>query len=271
MVASRLTIRAFARYVAGMTTYLTTPQGRHIAYVRTPGKEPGVVFLGGFRSDMTGSKALHLQAWAEAAGRAFLRFDYSGHGASRGDFADGAISDWREDALAVVETLTDGPQVLVGSSMGGWIALLLARDMAEKVGGLVGIAAAPDFTSMMWEEEFSPTERRRLMETGVVLRPSDYSDEPYPITRRLIEDGKANLVMDRPLRLPMPVRLLQGTADTDVPPSVALRLLDHISSPDLRLTLVRDADHRFSTPACLALIVETVEAVLAASHHRSEP
>ena len=253
-----------------MTTYLTTPQGRHIAYVRTPGKEPGVVFLGGFRSDMTGSKALHLQAWAEAAGRAFLRFDYSGHGASRGDFADGSITDWREDALAVIDRLTDGPQVLVGSSMGGWIGLLLARDLSDKVAGLVGIAAAPDFTQTMWEEEFSLADRTQMMETGIVLRPSDYSDEPYPITRRLIEDGKANLVMDRPLHLPMPVRLLQGTADTDVPPSVALRLLDHVSSPDLRLTLVRDADHRFSTPACLALIVETVEAVLAAIHHPSQ-
>jgi pimeloyl-ACP methyl ester carboxylesterase len=247
-----------------MTTYLTTPQGRHIAYVRTPGKEPGVVFLGGFRSDMSGSKALHLQAWAEATGRAFLRFDYSGHGQSRGAFAEGAISDWREDAAAVIETLTEGPQVLVGSSMGGWIALLLARQMPERVAGLVGIAAAPAFTERMWEDEFSLADRTRLMEDGVVLRPSDYSDEPYPITRRLIEDGKANLVLEGPLNLPVPVRLLQGTADTDVPPAVALRLLDHASSPDLRLTLVRDADHRFSSPTCLALIVDTVEAVLAA-------
>jgi pimeloyl-ACP methyl ester carboxylesterase len=254
-----------------MTTYLTTPQGRHIAYVRTPGKEPGVVFLGGFRSDMTGSKALHLQAWAETTGRAFLRLDYSGHGASLGAFVDGAISDWREDAAAMIETLTDGPQVLVGSSMGGWIALLLARQMPERVAGLVGIAAAPDFTERIWEDEFSLAERTRLLEEGVVLRPSDYSAEPYPITRRLIEDGKANLVLDGPLHLPLPVRLLQGTADTDVQPAVALRLLDHISSPDLRLTLVRDADHRFSSPACLALITETVEAVLAARHLSIEP
>jgi pimeloyl-ACP methyl ester carboxylesterase len=253
-----------------MTKYLTTPQGRHLAYVRTPGKEPGVVFLGGFRSDMTGSKALHLQAWAEATGRAFLRFDYSGHGASRGAFTDGAISDWREDAAAVIETLTEGPQVLVGSSMGGWIGLLLARDMAERVAGLVGIVAAPDFTETMWNTEFTLAERTRLLEEGVVLRPSDYADEPYPITRRLIEDGKANLVLDGPLHLPMPVRLLQGTADTDVPPLVALRLLDHIASPDLRLTLVKDADHRFSSLPCLALIVETVEAVLATRHHLVE-
>jgi pimeloyl-ACP methyl ester carboxylesterase len=266
----RLTLVRRAPYIAGMTTYLTTPQGRHIAYSRTSGKEPGVVFLGGFRSDMTGSKAMHLQAWADATGRAFLRFDYSGHGASRGAFTDGAISDWREDAVAVIETLTEGPQVLVGSSMGGWIGLLLARDLTDRVAGLVGIAAAPDFTEAMWDEEFSPAERTRLMDEGVVLRPSDYSDEPYPITRRLIEDGKVNLVLDGPLHLPMPVRLLQGTADTDVPPAVALRLLNHISSPDLRLTLVRDADHRFSTPACLALIVDTVEEVLATRHHLAE-
>ena len=261
-VAGGLTLARLATYIAGMTTYLTTTQGRHIAYHRTEGRGPGVVFLGGFRSDMTGSKAQHLQAWAEATGRAFLRFDYSGHGASRGDFVDGAISDWRDDAAAVIEVLTEGPQVLVGSSMGGWIALLLARDMPGHVSGLVGIAAAPDFTERMWEEEFSLADKTTLVETGILARPSDYSDEPYPITRRLIEDGRRNLVLDQPLNLPFPVRLLQGTADTDVPPSVALGLLEHLESPDLRLTLVKGADHRFSTPACLGLITETVESLL---------
>jgi pimeloyl-ACP methyl ester carboxylesterase len=245
-----------------MTTYLTTPHGRHIAYHKTPGREPGVVFLGGFRSDMTGAKAQHLQAWAEATGRAFLRFDYSGHGASRGAFVDGSIGDWREDAAAVIEVMTEGPQVLVGSSMGGWIALLLARDMPEKVAGLVGIAAAPDFTERMWESAFSLADRTTLLEDGVLLRPSEYSDDPYPITHRLIEDGRQNLVLDRPLALPVPVRLLQGTADRDVPPSVALGLLDHIDSPDLHLTLVKGADHRFSTPACLAMITASVEDLL---------
>jgi pimeloyl-ACP methyl ester carboxylesterase len=249
-----------------MTTFLTTPQGRHIAYHQTPGKGPGVVFLGGFRSDMTGSKALALQAWAEATGRAYLRFDYSGHGQSHGAFVDGAISDWREDATAVIEVLTDGPQILVGSSMGGWIALLLARDQGARVAGLVGIAAAPDFTETLWEHEFSLAERSRLEDEGLILRPSDYSDDPYPITRRLIEDGRENLVLDRPLHLPIPVRLLQGTADTDVPTSVALRLLDHIASPDLRLTLVRDADHRFSDPSCLALITETLDSLISHLH-----
>lgn len=245
-----------------MTTYLRTPQGRHIAYHRTEGRAPGVVFLGGFRSDMTGSKALHLEAWAQTTGRAFLRFDYSGHGSSRGDFVDGAISDWREDAASVIEALTEGPQVLVGSSMGGWISLLLARDLPSHVVGLVLIAAAPDFTERMWDEEFSTADRTRLVEEGVFLRPSDYSDDPYPITHRLIEDGRKNLVLQRPLNLPFPVRLLQGTADSDVPPSVALGLLDHIESPDMRLTLVKGADHRFSSPDCLDLITGSVEDTL---------
>ncbi len=246
-----------------MTTYLTTAQGRHIAYHRTEGRGPGVVFLGGFRSDMTGTKALALQAWAEATGRAFLRFDYSGHGASHGAFADGAITDWREDAAAVLSVLTEGPQVLVGSSMGGWIALLLARDMADRVAGLVTIAAAPDFTETLWHIELTPADRARLMHEGVILRPSAYSADPYPITRRLIEDGRQNLLLDRPLHLPGPVRLLQGMQDADVAPDVALRLFDHLDGPDLQLALVKDADHRFSSPACLALITASVDAVLA--------
>ena len=246
-----------------MTTYLTTPQGRHIAYHSTPGKEPGVVFLGGFRSDMTGTKALHLQAWAEAQGRSFLRFDYSGHGQSRGAFADGCIGDWRDDAAAVLNVLTEGPQVLVGSSMGGWIALLLARDMPQRVAGLIGIAAAPDFTEKMWEEELSLADRTLVMEEGQTVRASAYSDESYPITLRLIEDGRQNLVLQAPLLLPFPVRLLQGTADLDVPVATALHLLDHASGPDIRLTLVKDADHRFSTPACLALITAAVGDMLA--------
>ncbi len=253
-----------------MTTFLSTPHGRHIAYHRTPGREPGVVFLGGFRSDMTGSKVLHLQAWAEATGRSFLRFDYSGHGQSRGTFEELAISDWRADAAALIDVLTEGPQILVGSSMGGWIALLLARDMPERVAGLVGIAAAPDFTERMWEEELTLAERTRLMEDGVFYRPSDYSPDPYPITRHLIEDGRENLVLQSPLHLPIPVRLLQGTADVDVPASVALNLLEHISCPDLRLTLVKGADHRFSSPDCLQLLTRSLEEILATSEAPAE-
>lgn len=249
-------------YITPMTSCLTTPQTRHIAYHQTQGRGPGVVFLGGFRSDMEGAKALHLQSWAEAAGSAFLRFDYSGHGRSHGDFESGAISDWREDAAAVIQTLTEGPQVLVGSSMGGWLALLLARDSGAHVAGVVGIAAAPDFTTRMWEQEFSDQDRADLLANGQVLLASAYAGDPYVITRRLIEDGQQNLLLDRDLVLPMPVRLLQGTGDLDVPPKVALTLVDHCQCPDLRLTLVKDADHRFSTPDCLELIARTVEDML---------
>lgn len=241
-----------------MTSFLTTPQHRHIAYQQTQGKGPGVVFLGGFRSDMTGSKAMHLQAWADAAGRAFLRFDYSGHGASHGAFEEGTISAWLQDAEAAIASLTEGPQILVGSSMGGWIALLLARDRPHQVAGLVTIAAAPDFTRRMRDVELSATDRARLMSKGRIERASDYSDTPYVITRQLIEDGERNLVLDRPLVLPMPTRFLQGTADSDVTPDVAQGLFDHAVGPDIRLNLVKGADHRFSTPACLEMITDAI-------------
>jgi pimeloyl-ACP methyl ester carboxylesterase len=244
-----------------MSDFLTTPQGRRIAYHRTAGQGPGIVFLGGFRSDMTGTKAVYLQDWAAAAGRAFLRFDYSGHGISSGDFLDGAIGDWFEDALAVVTALTEGPQVLVGSSMGGWIALQLARAIPDRIAGLVGIAAAPDFTEDSMWAGFTEAQRQDLTLKGRVELPSDYSPEPYIITRRLIEEGRARLVLRDPLPLPFPVRLLQGTADTDVPAAVALRLLDHATGPDIRLTLVKGADHRFSTPDCLAMIAAAVTEV----------
>lgn len=245
-----------------MSEYLTTPEGRRIAYDVCSGKGPGAVFLGGFRSDKEGTKALALEAWAKAQGRAFLRFDYSGHGSSSGDFLDGSIGDWFEDARAAILTLTEGPQVLVGSSMGGWIALLMAREHPEKVAGLVTVAAAPDFTEDGMWGAFTAEQRRALMQEGQVALPSDYSDEPYIITRRLIDEGRGRLVLRSPLPLPMPVRMLQGTADADVSVDVALRLLAHAEAPDLRLTLVKGADHRFSTPDCLHLLEISVAKVL---------
>ena len=235
--------------------------GRRIAYRRTAGAGPAVVFLGGLRSDMTGTKAAWLEAWAQRAGRAFLRFDYSGHGASSGRFEDGAIGDWAADAEATVVQLTEGPVVLVGSSMGGWIALLLARRIPNRIVGLVGISAAPDFTEDAIWAGFDAGQRRVLHEEGVVRLPSDYDVEGYPITARLIEDGRRQLVLRDRLRLPFPVRLLHGTADSDVEVGVALRLLAHAEAEDMRLTLVKGADHRFSTPECLALIGEAVEAL----------
>jgi pimeloyl-ACP methyl ester carboxylesterase len=244
-----------------MTEFLETETGRRIAYDRVDGAGPGVVFLGGFRSDKEGTKALALETWARTQGLAFLRFDYSGHGQSGGDFLDGSIGDWLEDARAAITGLTTGPQILVGSSMGGWIALLLARAMPEKVAGLVTIAAAPDFTEEGMWEEFSDAQKAELMEEGRVELPSDYSDEPYVITRRLIEDGRDHLVLCEPLNLPFPVRFLQGTADADVPVAVATRLIDHVTGPDIRLTFVKGADHRFSTPECLKLIELSVQKV----------
>jgi pimeloyl-ACP methyl ester carboxylesterase len=246
-----------------MVDYLETETGRRIAYVRHEGAGPGVVFLGGFRSDMTGTKAQFLEDWARAEGRAFLRFDYSGHGQSSGEFEDGAIGDWAADAMAVLARLTAGPQILVGSSMGGWISLLLARDMGQHVAGLVTIAAAPDFTEDSMWAGFDADQRLVLDQVGQIALPSEYG-EPLVITKRLIEDGRNHLVLRSPLDLPFSVRMLQGTADADVDMAVALRLLDHVTGPDIRLTLVKGADHRFSDPACLDLIAAAIADVTAA-------
>lgn len=242
-------------------SYFTTPQGRKIAYHLTRGDGPGVVFLGGLKSDMQGTKATHLEAWARARGQGFLRFDYSGHGESSGAFEEGCIGDWAEDAEAVISALTEGRQVFVGSSMGGWISLLMARRMPERMAGLVTIAAAPDFTEDSMWANFTDAQRAEMAETGRVALPSDYG-EPYIITQRMIDDGKQQLVLRSPLSLPVPVRFLQGTADKDVDMSVALRLLDHAEGPDMRLTLVDGADHSFSTPPCLELITRSIEEVL---------
>ena len=247
--------------------YFKTAQGRELAYHHSEGTGPAIVFLSGFKSDMQGTKAVYLEAWARRSGRAFLRFDYSGHGQSSGAFTDGCISDWSEDAVAAVTHLIDGPVILVGSSMGGWIALLLAQRLEQtKVAGMVTVAAAPDFTEDSMWVGFDDAERSDLQRFGQVVLPSDY-DEPYVITRRLIEDGRQNLVLRAPLALPFAVRFLQGTADKAVEMSVALRLLEHAMGPDMQLTLVDGADHRFSDDVCLALIERAVAevALLAAS------
>ncbi len=241
-------------------SYFISLQGRKLAYHLTDGEGPTVVFLGGFKSDMGGTKAVHLEAWAKDEGRAFLRFDYSGHGESSEAFTDGCIGDWFEDAVAAIG-LIEGPVVLVGSSMGGWISLLVARKMPDKVAGLVTIAAAPDFTEDSMWAGFDAAQKAQLAEDGQIALPSDYG-EPYIITQRLIVDGRDQLVLRAPLDLPFPVRFLQGTADADVDTSVALRLLDHATGPDMRLTLVDGADHRFSDQACLDLITTAVTEVI---------
>ncbi|MBN9887686.1 alpha/beta fold hydrolase [Salipiger abyssi] len=234
------------------TAYLDGPNAR-LAYAHTPGDGPTVVFLSGYKSDMEGTKAVHLEAWAKARARAYLRLDYSGHGQSGGVFEEGCIGDWAADAQAVIEAATEGPLLLVGSSMGGWIGSLLTQRLAGRVAGFVGIAAAPDFTEDGFWAGFSDEERRKVMEEGVTYLPSAYGD-PYAVTRRLIEDGRENLVLRAPLPMPFPVRLMQGSADEAVTRETALRLFDHIDSPDLRLSFVKGADHRFSEPDNLAMI-----------------
>ncbi|MFQ5347465.1 MAG: alpha/beta hydrolase [Rhodothalassiaceae bacterium] len=244
-------------------SFLDAPHGARIAYHRTPGASPGVIFLGGFRSDMTGTKATRLEAWAKARDRAFLRFDYSGHGASSGRFVDGAITDWLADALAALDQLTQGPQILVGSSMGGWIALLAARERPRRIAGLVLIAPAPDFTERLMWDILPPESRRDILEKGFSERPSAYDSEPDIITRRLIEDGRHHLLLDGPVAVTCPVRILHGMADADVPWRLSIELVEKLASRDVELTLVKDGDHRLSGEADLARLERTLDALLA--------
>lgn len=239
-----------------MVETVTRPDGVALAYRRVAGRGPGVVFLGGFNSDMTGSKAGALAEWCAAEGRAFLRFDYSGHGASGGRFVDGSIGMWLEDALRCFDALTEGPQVLVGSSMGGWLALLLALRRPGRVRGLVGVAAAPDFTARVLEA-LLPDVKAVLERYGVWLRPSQYG-EPYPITRHLLEEGAQHLLLRAPIPLRIPVRLLHGQRDADVPWQLALGIAEKLESEDVQVRLVKDGDHRLSTPRDLALLRATV-------------
>ncbi|WP_415921037.1 alpha/beta fold hydrolase [Tateyamaria sp. SN6-1] len=244
--------------------FLDTAQGRRLAYHRSDGQGPCVVFLGGLKSDMEGTKAIHLEAWCRARGQAFLRFDYSGHGQSSGTFEEGCIGDWAEDTAAALDALTDGKLIVVGSSMGGWQSLLFARGHPDRVAGLVTIAAAPDFTEDSYWAGFTDDQKEALERDGQVAMPSDYM-EPYIITKRMIEDGRAQLVLRSPLALPFPVRCLQGTADTAVSTETALRLMDHAECPDMRLTLVKDADHRFSDGPCLGMIEDAITDVMEAA------
>ena len=229
---------------------------------------PGFVWLGGFRSDMLGGKAETMVDEAAQLGASSLRFDYSGHGASGGAFRNGTISRWVGESLEVIEAQTEGPQILLGSSMGAWIALRLAQEMKKsgqnsRLAGLVLIAPAPDFTAELMEPFFSCDEKRQLLENGLIEQPSAYSDEPDVITRDLIEDGRNNLVLTGPLTVGCPVRILQGMKDPDVPYTHALKLVDKLAQDDVVISLIKDGDHRLSEPANLALLRRTMGMYLA--------
>jgi pimeloyl-ACP methyl ester carboxylesterase len=233
--------------------------GVDLAFERQEGAAPTFVWLGGFKSDMAGTKAQVLANWARERGQGFVRFDYSGHGKSGGAFEDGSIGQWLSDALAVLDRLTDGPLVLVGSSMGGWISLLAARARPERVKGLLLIAPAADFTERLVWPSFSDEERRRIMTEGRIEQPSQYAPEPNVITRHMIEDGRRHLLMDAPVAFDGPVRILQGRQDPDVPPSHVQEIARLFSGDDVQLSMVEDGDHRLSRPQDLEKLVETAD------------
>lgn len=234
--------------------YLARPGNARLAYRHRPGAGPALVFFPGYMSDMDGTKALALDGWAAQQGRAMLRFDYAGCGASEGRFEQQTLESWAEDALFLIDSLTSGPLVLVGSSMGGWIALLIALARPERLAGLVGVAAAPDFT----EWGFSDEKKRYLQKHGRLSEPSEYSDEPYVTTRAFWESGQANLLLDRELPVDCPVRLIHGQHDEDVPWDVSTRLAAALRSSDVQTLLVKDGDHRLSRDADIARLIAAV-------------
>jgi len=242
----------------------TASDARAIAVQASLGDAPGIFWLSGFKSDMKGTKAEALADWATAVGRACVRFDYSGHGASKGEFLDGTIGRWLTESLAVFERFCRSPQVVVGSSMGGWLALLLARELKRRrveamLAGLVLIAPAVDFTEVLMWRNLPPDVKRELEIKGVWIRPSQYDAEGYPITKRLIEDGRAHLLLGGMIETGCPVRILQGVLDADVPWAHAVELVSRLAQDDVVLTLVKDGDHRLSRPEDLERLIKVVQ------------
>jgi pimeloyl-ACP methyl ester carboxylesterase len=247
---------------AALPSILARQDGATIAYHRSPGRTPGVVFLTGFNSDMTGGKALAIEAFCRERGQACVRFDYLGHGASSGAFEDGTIGRWTDDAVAVIDELTQGPQVLVGSSMGGWIMLLAALRRPERVAGLVGIAAAADFTEDLIRAELSPAGKRDLQRLGYVETRNPYDDAPYRITQRLLDEGRSHLLLHRQIPLDCPVRLIHGMRDGDVPWQTSVRIAEKLRSTDVELQIVKNGEHRLSEPDDLARLCRIVGQLL---------
>lgn len=242
-------------------------ESRTIALRHRPGKAPGLVWLGGYRSDMIGTKAEALDKWAEANGHACLRHDYSGHGESGGDFVKGTISRWLEESLAVFGEFAEGPQILVGSSMGGWIALRMAQELAKKgksdqIKALLLLAPAPDFTHELMLPELTDQMKSDLETKGYMEEPSEYSDEPNIFTKALFDDGEINRVMTGPIETGCPVHILQGMNDPDVPYQHAMKLCEYLPTENVTMTLVKDGDHRLSREQDIALLTRTVESLI---------
>lgn len=243
------------------TTGTLDRNGTKLAWAQLEGAAPCVVFLPGLRSDMSGAKALAVRDFCASQGQAMLRLDYSGHGESSGDFTDGTIGTWTADAAAIIEARVPGPMILIGSSMGGWIGLLLSRRLGQHLAGFIGIAAAPDFTEDLMWASMTAQEQQRLLAEGRLSVPSDYGD-PLIITKALIEDGRSHLVLREDISLPCPVRLLQGQHDPDVPWETALRLAAHLQSPDVQTILIKDGDHRLSRPGDIDVLLGALQALL---------
>ena len=252
--AVKINMQTVKNESAIIPSFIEFSSGKRLAYHLSEGKSPGVVFFGGFRSDMTGAKALALEALCKADGRRFLRFDYSGHGQSSGDFTEGTIGEWKQDALDILDHIAPGENILVGSSMGGWIMLLAALARPDRVRGLVGIASAPDFTEMLLWGSATEAQKKQLRVEGLIHVPSCYGQEPYPISYRLIEEGRSHLLLNGDIPLTCPVRLLHGTGDEDVPYRVSEQLMQRLAATDVTLTLVKGGGHRLSEPAELAMI-----------------
>lgn len=241
---------------------LTCNDGRAIAYWRTPGKTPGVVFLTGFKSDMAGTKALALEKFCRSRGQAFLRFDYTGHGQSSGNFEDGTIGEWSGDAILVLDNLCNGPQVLVGSSMGGWIMLLAALARPKQIAGLIGTAAAPDFTEDLMRGKFSPMQVDQLEQQGFVIIPNCYNEEPYKISKALLDEGRNHMLLKAEIPVDCPVRLIHGDIDQDVPWQTSLRIAKNLRSQNVEILLVKGGDHRLSEPQDLNRLCLTLGRLL---------
>ncbi|MGB0747629.1 MAG: alpha/beta fold hydrolase [Magnetospiraceae bacterium] len=242
--------------------FLDLDDGHRLAYHKSPGRSPGVMFLPGYMSDMEGSKAVELEAYCRLRGQAFLRFDYTGHGFSSGKFEDGTIGRWAADAVAALDRLTEGPQVLVGSSMGGWLMLLTALARPDRVAGLVGLAAAPDFTADLLPTQLPAEYWQAIREKGVAYVPSPYGPDLTPFTKNLVEEAENQLILRAEIPLDCPVRLLHGMEDPDVPWQTSLAIQEKLRSPDVVVTLIKDGDHRLSREEDLAKLALTVGTLL---------